>query len=205
MKKKNKILISIALVIIIAGIIVTCLFGFNKELRYKELQNIEIYAEQQIDLDQIKQITNEVLGNKNSVQVIEIYNDMVVIKAETISEDQKNEIVNKVKEKYEFSQTAEDTTIDTIVATKFIDMYKKYILPCVISTVIISAYMIIKYRKNGIVKMLTQIILIPVIVELLLLSLIAILRIPVGRTTPIIAILAYIMSIVYIEYKNQIK
>ncbi len=205
MKKKNKILISIALVTIIAGIIVTCLFGFNKELRYKELQNIEIYAEQQIDLEQIKQIANEVLGNKNSVQVIEIYNDMVVIKAETISEDQKNEIVNKAKEKYEFSQTAEDTTIDTIVATHFIDMYKKYILPCVISAVIISAYMIIKYRKNGIVKMLTQIILIPVIVELLLLSLIAILRIPVGRTTPIIAILAYIMSIVYIEYKNQIK
>ena len=71
--------------------------------------------------------------------------------------------------------------------------------------VIISAYMLIKYRKNGIVKMLTQIILIPVIVELLLLSLIAILRIPVGRTTPIIVILAYIMSIVYIEYKNQTK
>ena len=33
----------------------------------------------------------------------------------------------KLKENYEFSQTAEDTTIENVAATKYIDIYKKYI------------------------------------------------------------------------------
>ena len=123
--KKTNIIIAIIALIIVIGIIMTIVFGFNKELKYKQAQTIEIYIEQEIDKEKIKSIANEVLGIKNTIQTVEIYQDMVIIRAESISEEQKNNLVNKVKENYEFEQTAENTTINSIAATRIRDMYKQ--------------------------------------------------------------------------------
>ena len=130
MKKKNIKIIAIAIMslVILAGIVVVGIFGFNKELRYGQGQVINVYVEQMVDVTSIKKLVNECLDGKNNmVQTVEIYQDYVTIKAEEITEEQKNNIVNKLKENYEFSQTAEDTTIENVAATKYIDIYKKYI------------------------------------------------------------------------------
>lgn len=203
--EKNKKIcagVIIALVIIV-GIIITFVFGFNKELKYKQTQSVEIYIEQQVDVDKIRGIANEILGRKNMVQTIEIYEDMVTIKAENISEEQKNDLVNKIKENYEFKQTAEETTINVVTTTRIRDMYKKYVLPIIISAIVITIYMIIRYHKLGIIKVLTQTILVPIIAELLLLSIIAITRLPLGRFIPILIIMVYIISILYLVRNNE--
>ena len=87
MKQKNKIIIasSIIALIILAGIVVVGIWGFNKELRFAQSQKIDIYVEQQVDTDKIKTIANEVLGMHNMVQTVEIYQDMVTIRAISIS------------------------------------------------------------------------------------------------------------------------
>lgn len=205
MKPKNKIIITSIIIslIIIAGIATIILWGFNKELKYQEGQKIDIYIEKQVDAKKIKEIADEVLGMHNIVKIVEVYQDMVTIKATNISEDDKNDIVNKVKEIYEFNQTAEATTIDTVPATKIIDMYKQYILPFVISIILVSIYMGIRYYKNGILKVLSKSIFIPLIAELILLSWIAIARIPVGRFTPMLVILIYVISVIYVTRKNE--
>ena len=197
MKQKNKIIIasSVIALIIIAGIVAVYMWGFNKELRFSQTQKIDIYVEQKVDKNKIKEITNEVLGMHNMVQTIEIYEDMVTIRAISISEQQRNSIVNKVKENYEFEQTAEKTEIDTIPATRFRDIYKQYVIPFVISVVLIVAYMAIRYYKKGLLKVILKTVLIPVIAELLLLSWMAIVRIPVGIFTPTFIILVYAASI----------
>ena len=202
-KKKKIFLLSIIALIIVAGIIVTVVFGFNKELKYKQNQSIEIYIEQKVDVDKIKDIANQVLGKQNLVETIEIYQDMVSITAETISEDQKNEIVNKIKENYEFEQTAEDTSINTNAKTRIRDMYKNYIIPFIISGIIVFVYMIIRYRKVGILKVILRTLLIPIVAELLLLSIIAITRLPLGKFTPISVIVVYIISILYVIKRNE--
>ena len=202
-KKKKIFLLSIIALIIVAGIIVTVVFGFNKELKYKQNQSIEIYIEQKVDVDKIKDIANQVLGKQNLVETIEIYQDMVSITAETISEDQKNEIVNKIKENYEFEQTAEDTSINTNAKTRIRDMYKNYIIPFIISGIIVFVYMIIRYRKVGILKVILRTLLIPIVAELLLLSIIAITRLPLGKFTPISVIAVYIISILYVIKRNE--
>ena len=202
-KKKKIFLLSIIALIIVAGIIVTVVLGFNKELKYKQNQSIEIYVEQKVDVDKIKDITNQVLGKQNLVETIEIYQDMVSITAETISEDQKNEIVNKIKENYEFEQTAEDTSINTNAKTRIRDMYKNYIIPFIISGIIVFVYMIIRYRKIGILRAILRTLLIPIVAELLLLSIIAITRLPLGKFTPICVIAVYIISILYVVRKNE--
>lgn len=206
MKKKNIKIIAIAIMslVILAGIVVVGIFGFNKELRYGQGQVINVYVEQMVDATNIKKLVNECLAGKtNMVQTVEIYQDYVTIKAKEITEEQKNNIVNKLKENYEFSQTAEDTTIENVAATKYIDIYKKYIVPFAVSGVIVLAYIVIRYHKKGILKVLGRTIIIPVFGELFLLSIIAITRIPVGRYTPVLVIAMYIASIMMVIRENE--
>jgi len=206
MKKKNIKIIAIAIMslVILAGIVVVGIFGFNKELRYGQGQVINVYVEQMVDVTNIKKLVNECLAGKtNMVQTVEIYQDYVTIKAKEITEEQKNNIVNKLKENYEFSQTAEDTTIENVAATKYIDIYKKYIVPFAVSGVIVLAYIVIRYHKKGILKVLGRTIIIPVFGELFLLSVIAITRIPVGRYTPVLVIAMYIASIMMVIRENE--
>ena len=190
--------------VILAGIVVVGIFGFNKELRYGQGQVINVYVEQMVDVTNIKKLVNECLAGKtNMVQTVEIYQDYVTIKAKEITEEQKNNIVNKLKENYEFSQTAEDTTIENVAATKYIHIYKKYIVPFAVSGVIVLAYIVIRYHKKGILKVLGRTIIIPVFGELFLLSVIAITRIPVGRYTPVLVIAMYITSIMMVIRENE--
>ena len=175
MKKKNIKIIAIAIMslVILAGIVVVGIFGFNKELRYGQGQVINVYVEQMVDVTNIKKLVNECLAGKtNMVQTV-------------------------------FSQTAEDTTIENVAATKYIDIYKKYIVPFVVSGVIVLAYIVIRYHKKGILKVLGRTIIIPVFGELFLLSIIAITRIPVGRYTPVLVIAMYIASIMMVIRENE--
>ena len=205
MKQRNKKIIAIAILalIILAGIVVVNILGFNKQLEFKQGQSIDVYVRKEIDEKKIKEIANEVLGKENMVQLVEIYKDMVTIRAEQITEEQKNNIVNKIKENYEFEQTAEETIINTVPATRILDMYKHYVIPMIISGVLILAYMLIRYNKKGVIKVLLRTILIPIIAELVLLSLIAITRIPLGVYTPILVIIVYLASIVFVTKKNE--
>ena len=199
MKKKNVIILAIAMIIVIAGVIVASTIGFNKQLRYQDSQKIDIYVASEVDVDKIKSIANEVLGKQNMVQTIEIYQDMVTIRAKSISDEQKDSIVNKIKENYEFEQTAEKTEIKDIPATRIRDMFKKYVLPFII----ILVYMVVRYRQKGILNVFAQTMAIPVLCEILLISLIAITRIPVGVYTPTLVLVVYLASITYTVIKVE--
>lgn len=205
MKQKNIKIITFAIValVILIGIVVVGILGFKKELRFEQSQSIDVYVEQSVDENKIKDITHDVLGTDSMVQTVEIYKDMVIIRAKEITEEQKNNIVSKIKENYEFEQTAEDTTIDTVPATRIRDMYKKYVLPFTISGILVLVYMVIRYYKKGILKVLARTVAIPVVGELFLLSIIAIARIPVGRFTPILVIGMYIASILIVIKETE--
>ena len=203
MKKKNVIILAIAMIIVIAGIIVASTIGFNKQLRYQDSQKIDIYIASEVDIDKIKSITDEVLGKQNMVQTIEIYKDMITVRAKSITDEQKNSIVNKIKENYEFEQTAESTLVRDIPATRIRDMFRNYVLPFVLSFIIILVYMVVRYREKGMVNVLLQTIAIPVLCEILLISLIAITRIPVGVYTPTLVLTTYLASITYTVIKVE--
>ncbi len=203
MKKRDAIILAIIMLIIIIGIILTCTIGFKKQLRFSDSQKIDIYVGEEIDINKIKDIANEVIGNKNMVQIIEIYGDMVTIRANSITEEQKNTIVNKIKELYEFEQTAENTNVENIPATRIRDILKQYVLPLTIAGAIILGYMLITYHKKGLVKVMLNTILIPIILELLLFSILVITRIPVGIYTPSLILLVLVLAITYVVCRIQ--
>ena len=82
-------------------------------------------------------------------------------------------------------------------------MYKKYVIPFAISGILVLAYMIIRYYKKGILQVLVRTVCIPVFAEAVLLSIIAITRLPVGRFTPVFVLLVYIISIFFVIRQNE--
>ena len=98
---KQKILIVLLAIIIISGIIVTVTIGLKFDLKYEKSQKIELNLKKEFEISDIKTITDEVLkGQDVIIQKVELYEDMVSIISNQITEEQKNNIVQKINEKY---------------------------------------------------------------------------------------------------------
>ena len=208
MKNKTKIIAVIIAIIIIAGIIVTLTVGLNFDLRYQEAKKVELYIAQEFEISDIKTITDEVLPNqKVIIQKVEVYEDSVSIISKDITDEQKTQLVEKINEKYGTELSADSIETVTIPHTRGRDIIKPYILPLIISTVIILVYMAIRYHKLGVIKVLLKTIFATVVVELILLSLIAICRIPVGRLTIPMVLTVYLLTLVGIttRFEKQLK
>ena len=176
-------------------------------MRYQEGKKLELYIKQEFEISDIKKITDEVLGNeKVMLQKVEVYEDIVSIVANEITDEQKSSIIEKVNEKYGTEIKAEDTEITTIPHTRGRDIVRPYIIPFIIATAIILAYMLIKYRKLGISKTFLKVSLSLIIAQLVLASIMAIARIPIGRLTIPLVLTVYVLTLVgvtsYLEKQN---
>lgn len=208
--KKAKIIALLVAIIIIAGVIVTLTIGLNFDLRYQETKKIQLYLEKEFKISDIKEITNEVLTNQNvMIQKVEVYEDSVSIISNDITEEQKTNLINKINEKYGTELSADSTEITTIPHTRGRDIIRPYIVPFLIATAIILVYMGIKYRKLGMVKTILKTAFLLVVAQAVLLSVIAITRIPIGRITIPLVLAVYVLSLLgvtnYFEKKLSEK
>ena len=152
-QKKAKILCIIIAIIIIAGAIVTGVKGFNIELIYSNRQEIIITNNTGLNIDEIKEIAESVLENKKvKVQKNQKFENSAIIISKEISEEEKENIVNKVNEKYSADISKDDVNIINVANTRIRDILKPYILPGIITFVIIVLYFLIVYNKIGINK-----------------------------------------------------
>lgn len=209
-KTKNKIVIAILAIILIAGIIMVAIKGFNKELSYQETKRLEANIGKTFEIKDIKDIVKEEIGQKNVIiQKVEIYEDAVSITAKDITEEQKNNIISKINEKYGTELKADSTEIINIPNMKIRDLVKPYVTSFAISTVLILVYIAIRYRKLGSIKTMINSLLIIVVGQVVLFSLIAITRIPVGRLTIPMVLIVYVCTLLGItnclEKKLKLK
>ena len=194
-KSKQLKIILIALVII-AGIVIIAVEGFNFDLKYQDTQRVELYLKTEFNIADIRQITNEVFGNqKVMIQKVEVFEDSVSITTTSISDEQKNNLITKINEKYGTELATEDTTIENIGHTRGRDIIKPYIIPFAIAVIVVLVYLGIRYYKLVIVKVIGKSIGIMVLVQVLLFSIIAITRIPIGRLTMPMVILVYLLTL----------
>ena len=199
MKTLNKIIYIISCLIIIAGIIVWKNKGFNLDFQYSARKQINISNNAGINKDDINQIVSEVLGNtRYSINEAEIFKNSVAITAEDITEDQRNEIVNKFNEKY-------GKDITSIPFTRVQDAMKPFILPGIITIAIIIVYFLIRFSKLGFIKILLKTVIIPILSELVLFSIIAITRIPLGQIAVACGVGLYVIVIAILTsvFENQ--
>lgn len=197
LSKKTKIIITIIAIIILIGIAITCTIGLNFDLRYRDSKRMELYLEQDFNISDIKQMTDEVMKDKKVIiQKVEVYEDTVSITAEDITDEEKQSLIDKVNEKYGTTLSAESTQIENIPNTRGRDIVKPYVVPFGIATLIILVYMAIRYRKLGVIKTLLKTVLILIVAQIVLLSIMAITRMPIGIVTIPLVIAVYLLTLV---------
>ncbi len=211
MKEKllNKKIIYIAsVVVIILGIIVTCIWKTNVTLLDTNHTRIDVYIGKDYNKEEIEQIAKDTLGTKKIIfQEIETFNDSIAIHVKQANTEQIEALKSNIAQKYEIEDTENLIKITNIGNVRIRDMIEPYIVPIIIATIIISIYIGIRYFKLGIVKQVLILLLRLLVSEALLLSIIEITRIPVGTYTILLAILVYIVVIIFtiIGYENQLN
>lgn len=155
MKNKTVTLSIVIVVIIILGILFTSIFRLNSNLLYKAHKQIDISIGKEFENEDILNIIKEVTENRQVVvQKLEVYEDMVSISIEDISDEELESLNTKINEKYELENTlANSVKVTKIPQVEFIDYIKEYIMPtivaCVIVLIYLAIYILIKKRADA--------------------------------------------------------
>ena len=207
MKNKKYIVLAILAIILIAGIAIVLLKGFNIEIGYANANEIEIHLDKAFNVNEINQMAQEVFGKDILVRNVELYNDSVSVTAREITDEKKGELINKINEKYGSQLNADNITINKVANVRIRDIIKNMILPFVIATSLVLLYMIIKYFKLGFGKVLLKTGFALVLAEAELMSLIAIARFPIGRTTTSLIVFTYMFTLIGItsRFEQQLQ
>lgn len=197
---KKIILLGIILVIL-AGIIVVTLKGVNVSLLFQQHESVSMLIGKSINYDDINNICKDVFGNKEYVlRNVELFNDSINISVESITNDEKNQLIEKVNEKYGTTFTEDNVSIVSLSNVRVRDFVKVYIVPTLITVLIIAVYMIIRFRKINIFKLFAKLIEVIVLSEAVIFSLVAIFRVPLSPVViNIMAVIAMVEVMVYIE------
>ena len=198
---KVKIATIVIIAIIVIGIVMLYTKGLNFDVAYAQSTKIAITLDD-MNLEDIKNKAEEIFGkNDINVQTVGDFNEEIII---TVTNMQDEELTNFKNELTNLNNGEEKTITTTNVGVvQPLDLIKPYISPVVIATVIMSVYMAIRYRKNGVLKQLLTPILSVTILEFLFLSIIAIVRIPIGIYIMPTATLIYIITMIYVIQKNS--
>ena len=183
----KKLLLLGAVLLIIAGIVV-----------------VALKVRKEIELKYIDEICKNIFQNKNYItQNVEMFNDSVNILVESITDEEKEELVNKINEKYDTELTVEDLNVRSNSNVRIRDMIKPFIVPCVISALLIGAIYGIIYRNKEVVIKYLKTLGIVFLTEALIASVIAIVRIPLSQSIITWMLFVAIAEIMYCMNKNK--
>ena len=201
---KFKLLLVIIILIIISGITIIATKGFEFALEYEKTNEIQLYLSVDFNKEDIKQITDETMSNKPVlIQKVEVFEDTVSIISKQITEEEKTNTINKVNEKYGLEIDTQTVDITHIPHTKLRDIFRPYLVPFLISTILVLGYIGIRYNKQNIIKVIFISAITIVLSELIILSIIAITRIPIGVFTLSYMLVAYILTVLGLSIKFE--
>lgn len=193
--KKKQIIFGIALVIIVIGIVMQCMLGFNISFNNGTYTSINVYMTKAVELDEVKGLVGEIFKGEYKVEYTDEFSDTISIKVTGMSDEQIQELQNKLKEKYEFEEGANHIVITTIPTIRVFDLIRDYIMPISLTFVIVLAYFAIAFRKLGIYKSLIEPAISIILIGGVYVSILAICRIPINEYVIPLGIFIYIVSL----------
>lgn len=203
----KKVLILGLSLLILAGIVVVLFRGFNVNFMLEQHEVIEFVIGKDFEMKEVSDICDEVFGDKKVVlKIVEVFNDSVSINVESITNEEKQNLVNKLNEKFGTTKTVDEVEVKTVANVRIRDWVKPYIKPISISAIIILGYIAVKFREENIFKLLAKIIGIVIITMATILSVLAILRIPMSPIyIMFLTAVALIEVMVYINKHEKAK
>ena len=208
MRDKQKLGAIIIVIILIIGIAIIAMYGYNFSVEYDKSKKIQIYLGQEFSTLDIKNIAELSFPNKSvEIQKVDLFNDTVIINVKQATDEELNTLVTNINSVYELDYEVDDLLIVDVPHTQFIDIIKPYLLPIGIGLIISIAYIAIRYRKLGLIKVIFQPLFVIAVSEALLFSLFAITRFPIGRFTMPIALTVFVIALTAVigKYENKIK
>ena len=191
----KKVLYIIPAVIIIIGIIIFAIKGLNNGFEYGEYTRINVYMTEANALDDVKNIIKESFDGKFTASYTDEFKDTITLKLKGINEEQLNTLSEKLNEKYKFDDKDDNIRIIKTARIELFDIIRDYIVPIIISLVVILVYFAIAYRKNGVLKSVVEPLIQIVLINGLYFSILAIFRLPINEYTIPFGTFVYIMSI----------
>lgn len=201
----KKILLLGLILIIVAGIIVVALKGVNVSLLFEQHESVNLIIGKEVNIKDINNMCKEVFKDKKViVRKVELFDDAVNINVESMTDEEKQNLVEKVNEKYETEFSAETISVRLNPKVRIRDIVRPYIIPLVISIIAIVAYMVIRFRKINVIKLLGKIAVIILLTEATVISIVTIVRIPVTPTLiNVMFALAVFELVLYIDYTER--
>ena len=200
---KKIILLGIVL-LIIAGIVVVALKGVKVSMMLQQHESISIHIGVKTSEKELKELFGEIFKDKYYVlRMVEYFDDSVNICAESITNEEKTAIVQKINEKFGKEYDPNAITIQTVANVRVRDMLKPYVKPVIISAALIVVYMIIRFRKFNAFSLLGKIFAIIAVTDAVIFSVIAITRIPLSPLViNLMGVVAIVELIAYINKKE---
>lgn len=199
----------VSIVIMLTGAIMANTMGFNKSIEYGEHTKILVYMNMESNIEDVKNLVSEVFGGRFEISYTDEFKDTISIKAQGISEEQIDNLKNKLQEKYQFEENTEYLVTLGNASIGTYELVKDYIKPVAISFLIVIAYFAFAYRKLGWINGFVIPALSIIIINALYVSFIAIFRIPLNEYIIPLGVLIYIMSLlgmtIYLNGKNKNK
>ena len=144
----KKIILLGIILLIIAGIVVVALKGVKVSLIMQQHEEINIYIGKATNPKEVKAICKEVFGSKRFVvKDLDVFTDAYSINVESITNEEKDALINKLNEKYEVEINLTDVSEKSVANIRVRDVVKPYVKPVIISTILISGYIVINFRK----------------------------------------------------------
>lgn len=200
----KKILYGIIAIIIVAGIVMFFVNGFNVGNVYGSYTKIGFYNENGVNRDEVAQIVSEVFeGKEATLQDVEYFGEMVLITLPTVTDEQIDNFVAKINEKYELEYDRDDLDILTMPGLTFKEVVSPYVLPLAISIVVSAVYIGIRYRLLGMWKMIGKTILAVILVQAVLVSIYLILNLPLDISIVPAVLIALGIAFLYVTNDNN--
>lgn len=201
----SKSLIVLAIIIVIAGVAMVITKGYEFDLEYRKHIRVEAYIGKQFDIKEIEEITKEVLKEKQTIiKEEDVFGQKVSIETEEISDEEYNLLTQKIKEKYAIEE--EEFTMKTSVSNlRGKDIVKPYIIPYIVTAVLAIGYFSIRFKQQGIGKIILVSIIALLGMQSIYFSIVAIARIPVNMMFMPVSLMVYILTLLGLVnyFRNQ--
>lgn len=195
---KNKIVLLVLILLIIAGTIILGVSGFEKSIEYQEGKRIEVYIPQGYEKHDIENIAKESFNQKKFIiEEVEKLNQVVGIRIKNYTKEELESLKTKVIEKYEIEEKELRVYEVELPSTRIRTDINPYIFPVFLVTILTSIYSLIRNMKlEEKWNILFKNILVLAIILGTYFSLILIFRIPFGVYTMPIALAIYIITLI---------
>lgn len=204
----KKIIYGILALIVLVGAVLVVTIGLKLDMKNDANTKIYVYIGKEFDNNDIEQIAKETFETDTAiVQKVEIYNEMALITIKEQNTENINEKIeslnSKINEKYGLENKKGDIVINNETKINMYSVIKPYILPMLISLIVILVYSSIIYRKLGILKNIIIYVLTVIGSQLLYASILVITRLPFNMFIIPIGLIIYAITIVVVTIIKQ--